>query len=67
MSLDAYIVLAVILGAVVLFITEWLPIDLVGILIIVSLTITGVNDVEESLSGFSNAATITVAYMFVIS
>ncbi|MEQ8470811.1 MAG: SLC13 family permease [Marinoscillum sp.] len=67
MSIDAIIVLVVIVGAIVLFATEWLSIDLVGILILVSLTATGVISPKEGLSGFSNPAAITVAFMFVLS
>lgn len=50
-----------------LFATEKLTVDLVGLLIMASLLITGVLSVEEGISGFSNPATITVAFMFVIS
>ena len=67
MSIDQIIVLSVIIGALILFATEWLSIDLVGILIIVSLTASGVITPEEGLSGFSNPAAITVAFMFVLS
>ena len=67
MSFDQIVVLLVIVGALVLFATEWLSIDLVGILILVSLTATGVISAEEGLSGFSNPAAITVAFMFVLS
>ncbi|WP_421877257.1 SLC13 family permease [Marinoscillum sp.] len=67
MTADQIIVLAVIVGALILFATEWLSIDLVGILILVSLTATGVITPEEGLSGFSNPAAITVAFMFVLS
>lgn len=67
MTADQIIVLAVIIGALILFATEWLSIDLVGILILVSLTATGVITPEEGLSGFSNPAAITVAFMFVLS
>ncbi|NJC27548.1 SLC13 family permease [Neolewinella antarctica] len=55
------------LGAVVLFVTEWLTVDLIGMLIIVSLVVTGVISPGEGLEGFSNGATLTVAFMFVLS
>jgi di/tricarboxylate transporter len=67
MGFDAIIVLIVIVAAVVLFATEWLSTDLVAILIMISLTVTGVISAEEGLAGFSNPATITVAFMFVLS
>jgi di/tricarboxylate transporter len=56
-----------IVGALVLFVTEWVSIDLVALLIISALTIFGVITPAESVAGFSNNATITVAFMFIIS
>ncbi len=67
MGIDAIIVLIVIVVAIVLFATEWLSIDLVAILIMMALTTSGVISAEEGLAGFSNPATITVAFMFVLS
>lgn len=63
----ATITLLVALGAVVLFVTEWLTVDLIAMLIIVSLVATGVISPGEGLEGFSNGATLTVAFMFVLS
>ncbi len=67
MGIEAYIVLAIALLAVVLFTTEWLSIDLVALLIVVLLVGSGVISAEEGVAGFSNPATITVAFMFVLS
>lgn len=67
MSTDAIITLCVIIGAVILFATEILSIDLVALLIMVSLILTGVITAEEGVAGFSNNATITVAFMFILS
>ncbi len=67
LHIDAYITLAVIIGAVILFITEKLSIDLVALLIIGALVTTGVISPAEGMQGFSNPATMTVAFMFVIS
>ncbi|WP_231915280.1 SLC13 family permease [Lewinella sp. 4G2] len=55
------------LGAVILFVTEWLTVDLIAMLIIVTLVATGVVSPTEGLDGFSNGATLTVAFMFVLS
>ncbi|MFY0608370.1 MAG: SLC13 family permease [Cyclobacteriaceae bacterium] len=67
MGIDAIIVLVIVVAAFVLFATEWLSIDLVGILIMLALIVTGVITPKEGLSGFSNPASITVAFMFVLS
>ncbi len=67
LGIDAIIVLAVILLAIVLFVTEWLSIDLVALLIMVLLVGSGVISPSEGVAGFSNTATLTVAFMFVLS
>lgn len=59
--------LIIIVGAIVLFITEKLSVDIIALLIIISLVVTGVISPEEGIAGFSNKATITVAFMFVLS
>jgi len=60
----------VVLGAVVLFVTEWLPIDVTAILIMVTLVVlepwTGISP-SEGISGFSSPATITVLAMLILS
>lgn len=67
MSVDAIITACVIIGAVVLFISEKFSIDLVALMIMGALVVTGVISPLESMAGFSNSATMTVAFMFVIS
>ena len=67
MTPDQWIVSGVVLGALVLFISEKFSIDLVALLILVTLVGTGVITPGEALNGFSDQATITVAFMFVLS
>ncbi len=67
MGIDAIITLAVIVVALILFATEIISVDLVALLIMITLVLTGVISVEQGIEGFSNNATITVAFMFVIS
>lgn len=67
MNYDIAIVLAVLAGAVILFATDRLPADLVAMLVMISLLLTGVVTPEEGVAGFSNPATVTVAAMFVLS
>lgn len=59
--------IAVIILAIILFVTEKLSVDLIGLVIICALVITGVISPVEGIQGFSNTATITVAFMFVMS
>ena len=67
MSSESIIVLVVILGALVLFVTEFLSVDLIALIILSTLVLSGVITPEEGLAGFSNSATITVAFMFALS
>lgn len=67
MTPEGIITICVIIGAIILFVTELLSIDLVALMIIFTLVIFGVISPDEGVSGFSNSATLTVAFMFVIS
>lgn len=67
MSTEIIVSLSVIFGAMVLFVVNWFSIDLVALLIILALVVFGVISPEEGVAGFSNNATLTVAFMFVIS
>lgn len=66
MTADMWIVLIILLGAVFLFITEWLRVDVVALGVVVLLMVTGVLSADEALSGFSNAAVLTIAALFVV-
>lgn len=67
MGTEAILTLAVLGGAIVLFATEKLPVDVVAMLVLASLLILRLVTPAEGLSGFSSEATITVAAMFVLS
>ncbi len=66
MSLEL-LYLIILVGASLLFITEWLSMEVTALLIMVSLAFTGILSPAESLAGFSNLATVTVGAMFVLS
>jgi di/tricarboxylate transporter len=59
--------ITVIIGALILFIGEWLPIDITAILVTVVLMILGLVSPDEGIAGFGNSATITVMAMFILS
>ncbi|WP_417158832.1 SLC13 family permease [Spirulina subsalsa] len=59
--------LAVLVVALILFITELLPVDLVALMIMVALMVLGLVTPEQGISGFGNTATLTVMAMFIIS
>lgn len=67
MSADALLTLSIMVVATLLFISEKLPVDVVALLVLASLLVSGLVTPAEALSGFSSEATITVAAMFVLS
>ena len=62
-----YVVFAILLFAVVLFVTEKLRMDLVALLVLAALSLTGLVTPGQALSGFSSPAVVTVWAMFIIS
>ncbi len=67
MTVEIGIVLGIILLGLLLFITEWLSIDTVSILVMVAFMLAGILSPQEGFKGFTNPATLTVGAMFVIS
>ncbi|MBD3179217.1 MAG: SLC13 family permease [Candidatus Latescibacteria bacterium] len=67
MGPEVIFVFALITGAVILFMTEYIPFEITALLIATSLMATGILDLSEGLSGLSNQATVTIGCMFIIS
>ncbi len=61
------ITLIILAVALILFITELLPADLVALLVVVALGVTGVLTPAEAFSGFSRSAVITILAIFIIA
>jgi di/tricarboxylate transporter len=64
---DILIVLIILAGAIVLFVSEIVRIDLAALLVLVTLFFSGLVQPEQALSGFSNPAVVTVWAMFILS
>ncbi len=67
MTPEAWIVVGCVVGALVLFATERLPPEGVGILVLLVLGLTGTVDAPTAFAGFASPAVITVAAMFILS
>ena len=65
--METLIVSAILLLALVLFVTELVPIDLTALLVVGLLILTRVLTPAEGFSGFSHPAPVTVAAMLVLS
>ncbi len=61
------ITLILLLVAVVLFASEKIPVDVVGILLVIGLVMTNVLTVQEGLSGFGDNVIIIIGGLFVLT
>ena len=67
MTFEIALVLGILAISLVLFVTEWVRMDVVSLMVLSSLALTGLVTPEEAISGFSNPAVITVWAMFILS
>ncbi len=67
MTPEMITVFVILTVAVILFITERLRVDLIALLVLVSLALTGLVTPQEALSGFSNPAVVTVWAILILS
>ncbi len=65
-SFDLWVVVIILITALVLFITEWVRMDVVALGVVVALMLSGVLTTAEGLSGFSNPAVLTIAALFIV-
>ena len=66
MTLPAIAVLLILLGALIVFATEWLPMDLAALIVLLVLALTGLVEPQAALAAFSNPAVVTIAAMFAL-
>jgi len=67
MTFEIALVLGILAISLVLFISEVIRMDLVAMLVLGTLAITGLVGPDEAFLGFSNSAVITVWAMFILS
>ncbi|MAO07199.1 MAG: SLC13 family permease [Alteromonas sp.] len=67
MSLEVILVFVILGATIILFITEFFPIDKIAFALIGALALLGLTSPEEAISGFSNPATITVLCLMIIA
>lgn len=67
MSFALLLLLVIVGAALVLFVGGWLRVDLVGLLVLAALALTGLVTGQEALTGFSSPAVVTVWAMFILS
>jgi di/tricarboxylate transporter len=67
LTAEILLTLGVTLGALLLFVWNRLRVDVVGLIVMATLIVTGLVTPREGISGFANEAMITVAAMFILS
>jgi len=67
MTFEIAITLGIILLALVLFATEKLRVDLIALIVLVAVSITGLVSKEDVFSGFANPAVITIWAVYIVS
>ncbi len=64
---EVILLLVIIAAALVLFVSGRLRVDVVGLLVLSALALTGLVSTQEALAGFSSPAVVTVWAMFILS
>ena len=66
MTLEMWVTLAILIGAIILFVTEWLRVDVVALGVVVLLMVTGILTTPQALAGFSNPVVLIVTALFIV-
>ncbi|MGI9202791.1 MAG: SLC13 family permease [Woeseiaceae bacterium] len=67
MTFEIALVLGILAISLILFVSEVVRMDLVALLVLCALAVTGLVTTNEAFAGFSNSAVITVWAMFILS
>jgi di/tricarboxylate transporter len=63
---DALLVFAILAATILLFTRDWLRLDVVALLSLLALSVTGVLTTAEALAGFSDPLVVMIAALFVV-
>ncbi len=66
MTPEIVITLLLLVAAILLFASEKLPVDVIGILLVMGLVITRVLSVQDAVAGFGNDIIITIGGLFIL-
>lgn len=67
MTQENLLVLVILAAAVILFVSERLRVDLIAMMVLITLRLTGLVSIEEAFSGFASPAVITVWAVYIVS
>jgi len=66
MTPEMWIALGILAFAIVFFVTEWLRVDIVALIVVIALMLTGLLTPTQAIAGFSNTIVLTIAALFII-
>ena len=66
MTTQMLITLGILAFAILFFITEWLRVDVVALIVVITLMVTKLLTPSEAIAGFSSPVVLTIASLFVI-
>lgn len=66
MVLEMWLAIGILTFAITFFVTEWLRLDVVALIVVVALMVTRLLTPAEAISGFSNTLVLTIGALFVI-
>ncbi|MGD9972588.1 MAG: SLC13 family permease [Desulfatirhabdiaceae bacterium] len=66
-TVEIILLLIIVIAALAVFVGGWLRVDVVGLLVLSALALTGLVTAQEALAGFSSPAVVTVWAMFILS
>src|SRR5210317_1068012 len=66
MTPSMYIALGILAFAILFFVTEWLRVDVVALIVVSALMVTQLLTPSEAIAGFSSPIVLTIASLFVI-
>ena len=67
MTIEIGIILTILLAAIILFASEWVRVDVVSMMVMLALILTGILEPQEAFSEFGNPAVITVWAIYIVS
>ena len=67
LNIENILILSILVGAIILFVSEKLRVDVVAMIVLATLVLTGLVNLEQAFSGFANPAVITVWAVFIVS
>jgi di/tricarboxylate transporter len=64
---DVVLVFVILTATILLFASDWLRLDLVAVMALLSLLLTGILTAEEAIAGFSDPIVLIIAGLFIVS